>query len=507
MSPGPTSPTPTPARGDSERVALAPQPADEAPLVGVGEVLAQRYRLERPMSVPAGSASVLWRAHDEVLARPVAVKLLPARDRRATGFLEAATRAGMVQARPLTRVYDAAVEPRSSRPSLTYVIREWVEGQDLTALLAGGPLEPAEAVDLAVQGAEALVELHAAGAVHGALHPGNALVTADGRLRLTDSGVSAVLRDGAPGPADDVRALGTLLYAMLTARWPEDTLDQPARGLPGAPRNEHGVCSPRQVRAGLSRALDGVVVRTLHPERPGGLPPLTDAPALLAALEAVARAVHRDAQPQAPQGPGRLRRAAPWVAVAAVLLLVGVIAYSLGLSVGEVPPVDQGLGRASTSGAPAALGAPGPIDLTSVPVRDFDPYARPPQEQPDQVVNAHDGEPSTSWATDLYRTDQFGGLKPGVGLLVDLGVPTALAEVDVDLTRAGADLELRAADAVGADEKSLPVVARDANRKGVATLAVPQGTTARYWLVWITRLPPDGGQFRAGINELRFVRR
>ena len=85
-------------------------------------------------------------------------------------------------------------------------------------------------------------------------------------------------------------------------------------------------------------------------------------------------------------------------------------------------------------------------------------------------------------------------------------MPTALSEVDVDLTRAGAELQLRATDAVGADESSLPVVARDAGGQRVARLAVPAGTTARYWLVWITRLPPDSGQFRAGINELRFVR-
>ena len=484
----------------------APVDDTAVPLIRPGDVLARRYRLQRPLPAPAGAASVLWQAHDEVLARPVAVKLLPARDRRASAFLEAATRVGVVQARPLTRVYDAAVEPRSSRPSLAYVIREWVEGRDLTALLADGPLEPAEAVDLAVQGAEALVELHAAGAVHGALHPGNALVTADGRLRLTDTGVAAALHDGSPGPADDVRALGALLYALLTARWPGDTLDQPARGLSWAPSSEHGVFSPRQVRAGLSRALDALVVGTLHPGRPGGPAPLTDAPALLAALEAVARDVHRDAPPGAPRDPGRLRRSAPWAAVGAVLLLVGIVAYSLGLSVGEVPPVDDGLSATPSATAPVAPGAPGPIDLTGVPVRDFDPYGRPPQEQPDQVVNAHDGEPSTAWATDLYRTDRFGGLKPGVGLLVDLSVPTALSEVDVDLTRAGAELQLRAADAVGTDESSLPVVARDASGQRVARLAVPAGTTARYWLVWITRLPPDSGQFRAGIKELRFVR-
>ena len=71
---------------------------------------------------------------------------------------------------------------------------------------------------------------------------------------------------------------------------------------------------------------------------------------------------------------------------------------------------------------------------------------------------------------------------------------------------AGADLEVRAGNALGTDERSLPVVGSDRGGRGVVRVAVPPGTRARYWLVWITRLPADGGQFRAGVDELRLLR-
>ena len=116
-----------------------------------------------------------------------------------------------------------------------------------------------------------------------------------------------------------------------------------------------------------------------------------------------------------------------------------------------------------------------------------------PEEQRDEVGLAVDGQAATAWSTDRYRTADLGGLKPGVGLLLDLGAPTALSRVDVDLTAAGAGLEVRAGDRLGIDETSLPLVARDDAAREVARLVVPAGTRARYWLVWLTRLPADDG--------------
>lgn len=480
-------------------------------LVREGDRLAGRYRVLHRLTGPDDALAGVWRAHDEVLARPVAVTLLAAGELD-DAVLAAAARASRAQARSLTRVYDAAVEQRPQRPDLTYVIGEWADGEPLAELLARGPLPAAEALALARQATEAVVALHDAGAVHGRLHPGNILVAADGQLRVTDAEVAVVLHPGTVASEQgDVRDLGALLHAMLTARWPAHATGQPGRGVrPAPPRNGDAV-SPRQLRAGVPPVLDRIVAQVLRPPgtaRRQGQPPLDTATALSAALgQAALTVLPAPARPAARRGRQRWRRLAPWALVAVLLGVLGTVSYSLGLSVGEVAPQGDG-SQAPPTGASSAAGAPGgAVDLAAAVVRDYDPMGSPPRENPDQVVNAFDGAPSTAWTTDLYRSERFGGLKAGVGLLVDLGAPTALSVVDVDLTRTGTGLELRAGDNLGADQAALPVVARDDGAAGVAHLTVPPGTTARYWLVWITRLPRDAGQYRAGIDELRLLRR
>ncbi len=508
MSSGTPSPTGAPAADD-------PTGPHGGALVGPGDVLAHRYRLVDPVPGPAGALASVWRAEDEVLARSVAVKAFPGRHAVTDDVLDAAARAGAADARALPRTYDAARELRPERSSVAYVDhrvgRRHPAGRGAVGRTAAAARRR-RARDRGRRGPGPAARRRR-GARPGP--PGQRAARRRGGLRLTDAEVAAALADEPPAaPEDDVRDLAAVLYAMLTARWPERATAQPGRGLRPAPTSEQGLSAPRQVRAGVPRALDGVVVRALHPERMSGQGPLRTAGALRDALEGAARDLPREPAPGsavlAPErGPGR--RAAPYAVVLALLVVLGITGYSLGLSVGEVPPVDEGLPAvppASAPASPGAPGAPGPVDLTTVSVRDYDPYGSPPSEKPDQVVNAFDGEPSTAWSTDLYTTDRFGGLKPGVGLLVDLGAPTPLSEVQVDLTTAGAALELRVGDTVGGDEGSLPVVASDDGAgRGVVRLAVPEGTAGRYCLLWITRLPPDGGQYRAGIDELRLVRR
>jgi hypothetical protein len=65
------------------------------------------------------------------------------------------------------------------------------------------------------------------------------------------------------------------------------------------------------------------------------------------------------------------------------------------------------------------------------------------------VPNAVDGDAATVWRTERYRSAAFGGLKPGVGLLVDLGAPTPVSSVELT-TLPGTTVELRAATARGA---------------------------------------------------------
>ncbi len=486
-----------------------------------GDVLAGRYRLvER---VAGGGPAVLWRAVDDVLARPVAVKLLPAGGDAAQPFLDAAVRAGALGHPGLVRVYDAGFEQTAGgTDEVAYVISEWVDGAPLPELLADGPLEAVAATALLRQAADALSAAHARGVAHGRLHPGNVLVTESGRLRVTDAAVAASVHTPAiPGDAtaDDVRAdtrdLAALLYALLTGRWPGAATPQPATGLPAAPAERPSSArpySPRQVRAAVPRELDLVVSRALDPPRHPALAALATPAALADAADQAAgqnRGTQRRRSTDSP-APTRLRRSVPWLVVGAVVAAIGTGGWLLGLAVGELPrrdgAVDNVVSTGSSAPAPGAVvvPAPAPVDLSRLPVRDFDPPPGDGQESSDKVRNAVDGDPSTAWATSRYTTARFGGLKQGVGLLVDLGAAQAVGRVEVALTAPGAGLELRVADTPGGSADAFKVVAQTPAAGQVATLVPPVGTRGRYWLIWLTALPSEGNGYREGISELRF---
>jgi hypothetical protein len=177
----------------------------------------------------------------------------------------------------------------------------------------------------------------------------------------------------------------------------------------------------------------------------------------------------------------------------------------VGRSVGEIPPVDDPL-EALASPAPGAPAGEGRIDLASAKVDDFDPPPGRGAENAGAVPNAFDDDPTTAWETERYDTADFGGLKGGVGLIVDFGSPTEVARVDLATTGGGAQYELRVADALGARPEDYRVVARATADQDAVTLTPPGGTQARWYVVWITQLRDVDGGFRAGISEMQFLR-
>lgn len=486
-------------------------------LLVTGELLADRYLLLA--AVPGPGPAVLWRAVDEVLGRPVAVKVLPASgtaDRAAAEpFLAAAIRSGAVVHPGLARVYDATVHSRPG-PALdvVLVISEWVEGQPLDALLAAGPLEPAKAVDVLRQAADALCAAHAGNLVHGRLQPGNLLVTPDGRVKITDAAVGAAVH-GSPVPDTatpaavraDTLALAAVLYALLTARWPASS-DLPAGRLDAAPVSGGRPLRPRQLSAAVPRALDSVVVRALDPATDPGSPLVTPAALSAAAESAAVELRAQRAAAAAPRPPTRTRRLLPWALVLLLLGGIGTAGWLLGLAVGDLPRRDgtvEAIVSTTSTPAPGASPAAAPIDLTKLPVVDFDPPPGDGRENPDTVRNAVDQDPGTAWQTSTYSTSAFGGLKQGVGLLIDLGRSRTLSQVQVGFTGPGASVELRAADTVEpTTADGFATVAAQRKASTVATLRPAAGARGRYWLVWLTGLPKAGGGYRVGISELRF---
>ena len=252
-----------------------------------GTRLAGRYRLVDQVS--SGTGWTYWKATDETRARSVTVLTF------ATGFPRIAET--VTAARAASRLSD----PRFSQvfdvedgEELAYVVLEWVAAESLLDMLSEGPLDPARAASLMVEAARAIAMAHEIGLAHLRLDPACLHWTAGGGVKIVGLGIDAALAGPdpetltAPGEgADDPELIDTqdlarLLYAALTGYWPgqpgsagsdSGLPSQTARPalLPPAPENGSGLCTPRQVSAGVPAGVDDVTCRALfqRPNRHG----------------------------------------------------------------------------------------------------------------------------------------------------------------------------------------------------------------------------------------------
>lgn len=266
--------------------------------IAPGTLLAGRYRLEDLLTESAGAR--FWRATDTVLARNVAVHALPSTDGRAATMMEAARLSATVNDSHLLRVLDA-----DDADGVCWVVHEWGEGISLDLMLERGPLAPARAAWLAREVAVAVAAGHAQGVAHGRLNPEAVLVTHGGSVKLIGYVVDAVLHESASehpvyGDLDayesDVVDVAGVLYAALTGKWPGAS---PSAVAP-APLEGQRPLRPRQVRAGVPRALDAICERVLHPEGSRHDAALTTAHEVAAALSEVTG----EGTPGAPGGLG-----------------------------------------------------------------------------------------------------------------------------------------------------------------------------------------------------------
>lgn len=175
----------------------AARPARHAP---GGHLLSQRYRLAERLA--AGGMGEVWRATDELLGRPVAVKLLPAAhasDEQFRARFRAEARYAASLSHPgIARVYDYGESADGSSgggdrlvTEVAYLVMELVEGRPLSAVLARGDrMTPDAALDIVAQAARALAAAHESGIVHRDVKPGNLLITPDGQVKITDFGIA-----------------------------------------------------------------------------------------------------------------------------------------------------------------------------------------------------------------------------------------------------------------------------------------------------------------------------
>ncbi|WP_369252539.1 serine/threonine-protein kinase [Streptomyces sp. R41] len=210
-----------------------------------GLLLAGRYRLVD--IIGSGGMGRVWRAHDEVLHRAVAVKELTAALYVAEGDLARLLARTHAEARAAARINHAAVVTvhdvleHDNRP---WIVMELVEGNSLAdEVKEQGRIQPAEAARIGLWVLRALRAAHAAGVLHRDVKPGNVLLGEDGRVLLTDFGIAQIegdttitrtgevvgsvdylaperVRGHDPGPASDLWALGATLYTAVEGRSP-----------------------------------------------------------------------------------------------------------------------------------------------------------------------------------------------------------------------------------------------------------------------------------------------
>ncbi|MFE4411567.1 protein kinase [Streptomyces sp. NPDC093064] len=205
-----------------------------------GLLLSGRYRLDE--AIGSGGMGRVWRAHDEVLHRAVAIKELTAALYVAESDQEVLLARTRAEARAAARINHSAVVTvhdvleHDGRP---WIVMELVEGRSLAdALKERDRMDPAEAARIGIWVLRALRAAHAAGVLHRDVKPGNVLLGQDGRVLLTDFGIAQIegdttitrtgevvgsvdylaperVRGHDPGPASDLWALGATLYTAV----------------------------------------------------------------------------------------------------------------------------------------------------------------------------------------------------------------------------------------------------------------------------------------------------
>ncbi|MBB1510557.1 murein biosynthesis integral membrane protein MurJ [Tessaracoccus sp. MC1756] len=159
----------------------------------------------------------------------------------------------------------------------------------------------------------------------------------------------------------------------------------------------------------------------------------------------------------------------------------------------------------TTPGNGESTVASGPITVAEV--TDFDPETDGGnnEEVPDRAANVVDGDPATTWQTMRYlRNPKLGGLKPGVGLLLDLGEPRTVSSVTLTLVGA-TSVEIRVPKGETPSmrtEADWEIVGADPAANGTATVTLTEPVESQWVLVYFTELPAVEGGFRAEVAEV-----
>ena len=206
-----------------------------------GQLYGGRYRLISRIAI--GGMGEVWKAHDPIILRDVAIKILKPEYMGDPGFLERfrteAKHAARVNHEGIANVYDYGEDAGSA-----FLVMELVPGDSLAKILEQRKFLPElEVLDIVAQTARALYAAHQEGLVHRDVKPGNLLITPEGQVKITDFGIARVADQvsltatgqvmgtvqylapeqatGKPAtPSTDIYSLGIVAYEALAGKRP-----------------------------------------------------------------------------------------------------------------------------------------------------------------------------------------------------------------------------------------------------------------------------------------------
>jgi serine/threonine-protein kinase len=466
----------------------------------VGELIAGRYELEK--LVGSGGMSNVFRAHDRLLERTVALKILHEQYTRDEDYVERFRREARAVAQ-LTHPNIVTVIDRGEQEGRQFIVFEYIDGENLKELTNRGPLDVREAIRLSLQVARALSFAHQRGLVHRDVKPQNVLLNEDGQAKVTDFGIARSLdvhgvtqtgtvlgtsdyiapeqaRGQKVDPKTDIYSLGVVLYELLTG-------DVPYAGdnfVAVAMRHvNEPVPSVLERRPDCPVRLDLAIQRAMAKDPEDRFESMVE---FISELEACLAEVdgHGDegatmivpaARPRRQPRHPRQRRELPLVplalaALAAAATLIGAFALFGNGGGGGVLADSSGSKRVQLSGNIS-----------------YDPPPGDQGEHNELVAAATDGNPTTAWKTESYR--DFG--KEGVGLVLRAPRRVALSRMTV-VAGGGFEAKIQASNS---PTGGFGEVSGDWKQVGERTPFTidTNGKEYVYYMVWL-RLPSSGGQ-------------
>jgi eukaryotic-like serine/threonine-protein kinase len=479
-----------------------------------GEVIAERYEIEE--LVGTGGMSSVYRARDRLLERLVALKVLHPHYGDDEEYVERFRREARSVAQ-LSHPHIVTVIDRGEDDGQQFIVFEYIDGENLKQLLMRtGPLPTRRALELAVEIADALAFAHEHGLIHRDVKPQNVLVSPDGDAKVTDFGIArsldvehGVTQTGtvlgtsnylSPEQASgkqttqstDVYSLGVVLYELLTGDVPfpgENFVAVAMKHLNEQPPDllEQRPDIPLRLAAAVDRALEKNPAHRF-PSMDQFAWELRQCLAELDSPEAERTLITQSPviRASAPRRVRARRSRTPIYVVLALIAAAAIVAGVLGLGGSKG---DKGSSGGSGSGGAVAQ------NVTLHGVGDYDPQGTG-SEHSSSAPLATDGNPSTAWYTEHYASAAFGGLKDGLGLVVNAGRAVKLGKLTVSTSTPGFTAKILAG---RSPSSGFQMDSASQTVSGTTTFTL-SGKTAQYYVVWITQLPPGGS---AKIEEVK----